>query len=375
MTAMTESYQTDELRKSTRDYAALRRRLQAWLRRRMPGATVGPLEAPSGNGMSSETVVFDVTGDAGTLGCVARLAPQPDAVPVFPSYDLERQFRVMRIVAEHSDVPVPRPLWHEPDPAAIGAPFFVMERVAGDVPPDVMPYNFGSWLTEADPDDRALLQAETVAVLAGVHGIRRPDLGFLEQDRPGGTPLRRHVAEQRAYYEWVAQEERHPLIERCFAWLEEHWPEQEGPAVISWGDSRIGNILYRDFRPAGVLDWEMAALGPRELDLGWLIYHHRFFEDLAGLAGLPGLPDFLRRDEVAAEYGRLTGCPPRDLDFFIVYAALRNAIVMARVARRQAAFGERPWPDDPDDVLYDRAALEALLAGTYWDDKPGTVAT
>lgn len=363
---MSETYETGDLRKSTRDYDQLRDRFQSWLRSRLPGAIVGTLDVPSGNGLSSETVVFDVTTSDRTLGCVARLAPQPDAVPVFPSYDLERQFRVMRIVAEHSDVPVPRPMWHEPDTAAVGAPFFVMERVAGQVPPDVMPYNFGSWVTEANPEDRARMQAGTVAVLAGIHNIVRPELAFLEYDRPGPTPLRRHVEEQRAYYEWVAAEVRHPLIERGFAWLEDHWPERENPAVISWGDSRIGNIVYRDYTPAGVLDWEMAGLGPRELDLGWLIYHHRFFEDLATWANLPGLPDFLRRDDVAAEYGRLTGHVPRDLDFFIVYAALRNAIVMARVARRQAAFGEREWPEDPDDVLYDRAALESLLAGTYW---------
>ncbi|MGH3734290.1 MAG: phosphotransferase family protein [Micromonosporaceae bacterium] len=364
---MSESYQTDELRRSTRDYAELRSRLEAWLQDRVPGAQVGPLEVPSGNGMSSETVVFDMTTGGQTRGCVARLAPRADAVPVFPGYDLGRQFRVMSIVAEHSGVPVPRPLWHEPDPDPIGTPFLVMERVDGDVPPDVMPYTFGGWLTEADREQRARLQAATVAVLAGIHGVEPP--AFLEYDRPGATPLRRHVAEQRAYYEWVADGTPHPLIERCFAWLERHWPAEEGSPVISWGDSRIGNILYRDFRPAGVLDWEMAALGPRELDLGWLIYHHRFFQDLTALARLPGLPDFLRRDEVAAEYGRLTGRPPRDLDFFIVYAALRNAIVMTRVARRQAAFGEREWPENPDEVLYDRASIEALLTGTYWEDK------
>jgi aminoglycoside phosphotransferase (APT) family kinase protein len=364
-----ETYETGELRKSTRDYQLLRERLQAWLRTHLPAAVVGPLEAPSGNGMSSDTVVFDVATDERSMGCVARLAPQDDAVPVFPDYDLARQFRVMQLVAEHSSVPVPRPLWFEPEPGVAGSPFFVMELVSGQVPPDVMPYNFGGWLAEAAPVDRARMQTATVAVLAGVHGIALPEseLAFLEFERPGSTPLRRHVEEQWAYYEWVAAGgTRHPLIERGFSWLDEHWPADEGPAVISWGDARIGNIVYRDYLPVGVLDWEMAGLGPRELDLGWLIYHHRFFEDLATLAELPGLPGFLRRADIASEYYELTGYEPRDLDFYIVYAALRNAIVMARVARRQAAFGERDWPADADDVLYDRASLEALLAGTYW---------
>ena len=32
--------------------------------------------------------------------------------------------------------------------------------------------------------------------------------------------------------------------------------------VFNWGDSRIGNMLWRDFEPVAVLDWEMATVGP-----------------------------------------------------------------------------------------------------------------
>lgn len=362
-----------DLRIVTRDHEELRRRLQAWLRGVLPvGAepVVGPVEPPGGNGMSSETVTFQLTtATHGTLGCVARLAPQPDAVPVFPSYDLPRQFRLMRLVAEHSDVPVPPMLWCDAEGEVAGSPLFVMARVDGDIPPDVMPYNFGGWVAEAEPADRARLQQGTVEVIAGTHDIDLPgeQLAFLGYDRDEPTPLRRHVGEQRDYYRWVARERRCPLIERGFDWLDEHWPAEEGPAVISWGDARIGNIIYRDFRPVGVLDWEMAALGPRELDLGWLLYHHRFFEDLAATAGLDGLPGFLRPGDVTAAYEGVTGYRVRDLDFYLVYAALRNAIVMARMAQRQILLGEREPPEDPDDVLYDRASLEALLDGTYGD--------
>jgi aminoglycoside phosphotransferase (APT) family kinase protein len=277
----------------------------------------------------------------------------------------------MRLVAEHSDVPAPPTLWFCGDADVVGSPLFVMERVDGQIPPDVMPYNFGSWLSEADSAGRDRLQQGTVEVLAGIHGIDRPEgeLAFLQFDRPEASPLRRHFADQQEYYRWVARERRSPLIERGFAWLAEHWPRDEGPAVISWGDARIGNVVYRDFAPVGVLDWEMAALGPRELDLGWLIYHHRFFEDLAAMANLGGMPDFLRRDDVVSAYEAATGHRVRDLDFYIVYAAIRNAIVMARIAQRQVLLGERETPEDPDDVLYDRPSLEALLAGTYWDQK------
>ena len=59
----------------------------------------------------------------------------------------------------------------ELDPAAIGAPFFVMDRVEGRVPPDVMPYNFGmdSWVYDASPEEQRHLQEKSVEVLAALH--------------------------------------------------------------------------------------------------------------------------------------------------------------------------------------------------------------
>src|SRR6202043_3359397 len=96
-------------------------------------------------------------------------SPNPAAVPVFPVYDLERQYRVMRLVGERTAVPVPATLWFEPGADAIGTPFFVMERIDGVVPPDVMPYPFGSWLSEAPRADQQRLQESSVRVLAELH--------------------------------------------------------------------------------------------------------------------------------------------------------------------------------------------------------------
>ena len=367
-------------RTSTRDRDELHRRLVAWLAGRVTDPRVSELVVPEGNGMSSETLLFEATwrrdsgpggpGELVTQACAARLSPDPAAVPVFPVYDLERQFRVMRLVGERTRVPVPRTLWLELDTTAIGSAFFVMERVDGVVPPDIMPYPFGSWLSEAPLADQERLQDSSVRVLAELHGadVTAEDVAFLELDRPGDTALRRHLAEQHAYYEWVvADGDRSPLIERTFAWLEEHWPADEGATVISWGDSRIGNVMYRDFEPVAVLDWEMVALGPREIDLGWMVYLHRFLDDIAVQAGLPGMPHFMRLEDVARAYEAHSGHEPRHLDFYTMYAALRHAIVMSRVARRQVLFGEIAVPDDPDDMIMHRPTLEAMLEGRYWD--------
>jgi aminoglycoside phosphotransferase (APT) family kinase protein len=363
-------------RTSTRDRGELRARLERWLAGRLPAGAapeVGPLDGPTSTGMSTETLLFEASWrEAGATrreALVARVAPDPSAVPVFPEYDLPRQFRILEQVHRLGSVPVPRVRWSEPDPAPLGAPFFVMDRVAGRVPPDIMPYTFGSWLSQATREEQARLQEASVGILAALFRIERPAerFGFLAAREPGGSPMRQHAAGQRAYYAWVAADGiRSPLIERGFAWLDAHWPRHESATVLSWGDARIGNVLYDGFEPVAVLDWEMAALAPPEVDLGWMIALHRFFDDLAVGQGLAGMPHFLRRDDVAASFERRTGHAPRDLDFYTLYAALRHAIVMFRIARRAAHFGEGTLPADVDSVIPHRAMLEKMLAGTYW---------
>ncbi|MER6030249.1 phosphotransferase family protein [Streptomyces sp. NPDC001851] len=356
-------------RTTTRDPEDLARRLTAWLDVRLPGAKATGVTVPASNGMSSETLLFDIEHpEAPCRACALRLAADPRAYTVFPEYDMARQYRTLRLVAERTDVPVPRVLWLEEDPAPLGAPFFVMERVAGRVPPDVMPYTYeGSWLQRAGDAEREHLEAATVGLLARLHDqVPAAEADFLAA--PGtADALRRHVTAQRAYYSWVTDGlPRSPLIEAAFDRLEELWPREPGEPVLTWGDARIGNIVYAGFDPVAVLDWEMAALAPREVDLGWTVYLHRFFHDLAVASGQRGLPDLLRRDRVEARYARLTGHTPRDMDFHTLYAALRHAIVMLRVAYRQAYFGEIAVPADPDTLILHHGSLRAMVQGTYW---------
>ncbi|MCI3244465.1 MULTISPECIES: phosphotransferase family protein [Streptomyces] len=357
-------------RTTTRDREDLTRRLTAWLGTRLPGAKAVRVTVPESNGLSSETLLFELDHpEPPVRACALRLAADPAAYTVFPVYDMARQYRTMRLVAEHSDLPVPRVLWLEEDPGPLGAPFFVMERVRGRVPPDVMPYTYeGNWLHAADDAERERLEAASVALLARLHDQVPPEEAeFLAL--PGeGDALRRHVTAQRTYYDWVVDgRARSPLIEAAFDRLEELWPRDPGKAVLNWGDARIGNVVYDGFEPVAVLDWEMAALAPREVDLGWTVYLHRFFQDLTVAFGQRGLPDFLRRDRVEARYARLTGHTPRDMDFYTLYAALRHAIVMLRIAYRQVHFGEASVPADPDTLILHHGSLRAMVQGSYWD--------
>jgi aminoglycoside phosphotransferase (APT) family kinase protein len=320
--------------------------------------------------MSSDTVLFsarwrDGDGRDRKEELVARIAPDDADVPVFPSYDMAGQFEAIRLVQQLSPAPVPDPMWSEPEPSVLGAPFFVMGRVDGEIPPDVLPYTFGSnWLYDAPADQQRRLADTTVEAIAALHAIDDAPqrFEFLERKQPGDSHLRRHVAQTRSWYQMVAADGgRSPLVERGFRWLDDHWPAHESEPVLSWGDARIGNVIYRDFTPAALLDWEMAGLGPRELDVAWLVFAHEVFEELATTLGLPGMPHFLQADDVCEHYATACGHEPRDLDFYRRYAALQWGIVFLRTGRRQAHFGERELPADPEDLIYNRAQLDRLF--------------
>jgi aminoglycoside phosphotransferase (APT) family kinase protein len=363
------------LQHSSRDVTTLPAVLSDWLYSVLPGGARPDVTVESGvdsNGMSSETIILTARWeDGGELveqKLVARVAPTEEDVPVFPSYRLDHQFEVMRLVAEQTDVPVPRVRWIEPTGEVLGTPFFLMDHLSGVVPPDVMPYTFGdNWFFDAPVDRQRELQDATVEVLAKLHTI--PDaektFGFLSEiDPPGDTALRRHFNWLKDWYEFAVPDiGRSPLVERSLAWLEENFPTAVAASepVLAWGDSRIGNVLYEDFRPVAVLDWEMATVGPRELDVAWIIFAHMVFQELAGLAGMPGLPDVMREEDVRATYRQLTGVELGDLRWFYVYSGVIWCCVFMRTGARRVRFGEVDKPDDVESMFYHASLLKRLI--------------
>ena len=359
------------LQKSSRDLDQTRAGLAAWLAGKLPGGSaheVTELTAPS-TGQSSETLFFTAAWHDGRVRqarrLVARVAPRPVDMPVFPSYQMEREFQVIRLVGELTGVPVPEAVWVEPDPAALGTPFYVMSRVDGDVPDDIM-YSSEGWLFEASRAQQRRVQESTVSALAALHAVPDPErnFAFLQYPQAGEDALRRHVAHAQAWYDYaVSLGGRCPLIERGFRHLAQNWPADPGETVLSWGDARVNNVIYQDFAPAALLDWEMAGLGPREIDIAWLVGGHRVFQDVAGLFGSPGMPDFLRLEDVVAQYETVTGHRVRDIDFYLTYTAIQWAVVFVIVGLRRVRFGEQSMPDDVHDLIINRGPLEQMLSG------------
>ncbi|MFG1922308.1 phosphotransferase family protein [Cryptosporangium sp. NPDC048952] len=347
------------------DLADLRRRLTGWLTAVTGGqADIGDLRRPAENGLSSVSLLLDASwmrdGQPVRRGLVVRIPPDTSAYPVFPSYDLRRQYDVIASVAQHTDVPVPALHWIEESSDVLGSPFFVMDRIDGRIPSDNPPYVFGGWLLEAAPADQRALQDAVVRTLADIHRV--PPLQDLITEA-GDDPLRTLVDAQRSYYAWSHRDEglRIPVIEDTFDWLEQHWPDDPGDPVLCWGDARPGNVIFDGFRPVAVLDWEMCCVGPREVDLAWMVFLHRFFQDVAEIFETPGIPHLFRVSDVVGTYEAASGATVKNFDFYLVYAALRHAIVMSRIKRRMIHFGEDPVPPTPDDYVMFHPLLRAML--------------
>ena len=366
------------LQRSGRDLTTIPAVLPDWLSSVMASGVRPEVSVESGvdsNGMSSETIIltgrWEQDGKHVEEKWVARVAPTAQDVPVFIDYRMDHQYDVIRLVGELTDVPVPQVRWIEPTGDLLGSPFFLMDLVEGIVPPDVMPYTFGgNWFADAPAAKQRELQDATVEVLAKLHAI--PDasgtFGFLaDSDPPGDTPLRRRLNWLTKWYEFAVPDiGRSELVETALGWLEDNFPTDvaAGEPVLSWGDARIGNVLYRDYRPVAVLDWEMATLGPRELDVSWIVFAHMVFQELGGLAGLPGLPDVMREEDVRATYRTLTGVELGDLRWFYVYSAVIWCCVFMRTGARRVHFGEIERPEDVESMFYHGGLLKRLIEET-----------
>ncbi|MCC6764238.1 MAG: phosphotransferase family protein [Deltaproteobacteria bacterium] len=328
-----------------RDVDATRGALGAWLARKLPAAAdvaIGEVGLPSGSGFSNETLLIEASWREDGAPVSARLVARvrPTAYAIFPEYDLHRQYRTMELLAP-SGVPVPRMRWYEEDASVLGQPFYVMDRVDGVIPADHPPFATSGWLFDAPPDQQRVLARSALAVLADLHRLDWRALGFEFLARPeyGATPFEQQLGYYAMMLRWAAAGRAMPVVDATLAWLQGRRPEDEPAPSLTWGDARIGNMIFRDFRPVAVLDWEMATLGPGEVDLAWWLVLDRYHTEGVGAAPLPGFPS---RAEVIAQWEEGVGRRARDLFYYEVWGAFRFALVLIRIADQMTEYGIMP---------------------------------
>jgi aminoglycoside phosphotransferase (APT) family kinase protein len=298
-------------------------------------------------GQANETLLVDL-GSAHP-GMVVRLPPLE---ATYPDYDLGPQAVVQNAVAA-AGVPAPAPALVVSDPEWIGSPFLVMPRVEGDIPGPA-PF-FDPYVRDAGPALQRIMEDELIDAVADVHAVDWAAQG-LGAALPG-PQLRATVQRWVTYVEWSSAGDPLPALLQALDWCSRHVPA-ERPAVLLWGDVRLGNLVFDSERHvSSVLDWDLASLGPREMDLGWHFGLEFMMEALFGgrLPGFPGAGDSLDR------YERRTGYEVRDLAWHEVFALVR---ALAINDRHQRITGDARRRENPmGDILLARLESAAAEAG------------
>ena len=343
-----------------REPSELEAALHRWAHRSCgPAARVTDVHAPS-SGMANDTVMFRLDGEP----LVARFAPHPEApFPTFRDFDLRLQADVIQLVRARTDVPVPEVVHLEESDPEVGVPFMVTRAVEGEVAGDNPPYLLdpSGWVLQGSDADRARMERSTIEVLVALHRIADDEAtAFLRPSSEGPTALARQLADQIDYLRWGCEGRTVPVLEKAAGRLRATLPDTSRSG-LNWGDSRPGNIIYRDFEPVAVLDWEMATVGPPEVDLAWATFFQRFWGSMAEGYGLPPVPAMFERAEAVATYEQLSGAVLDPLAWYEAFAGFRFGVILTRMSLRSVAFGQQPEPDDPDELVMFAPLLHRLL--------------
>ncbi|MBV8951706.1 MAG: phosphotransferase family protein [Actinobacteria bacterium] len=298
--------------------------LRPYFARHVEGATDSPLSATLiAGGRSNLTYVI---GD-GTHDWVLRRPPLGHVLPT--AHDMGREYRVLRGLAP-TDVPVPRPLTFCDDVDVIGAPFYVMEKVNGVI------LRSPQETAALAPEDARRCSLELIDVLARIHRVDYQAVGLGDFGHPDGF-LERQV--RRWAEQWDRSQTRPlPSIDEIARRLRAALPASPPPTIVH-GDYRLDNTML-DARDAGrivaVLDWEMATLGDPLTDVGLFLLYWGQGDAQAIATGrnMPVAAGFLTSEEVIEHYAAVSGRAVDNLDFYVVLAAYKLAIIVEGIHAR-----------------------------------------
>jgi aminoglycoside phosphotransferase (APT) family kinase protein len=296
---------------------------------------------PVGEGHSNVTFTL-------STGVVLRRPPRGPLPP--SAHDVLREARLLRAL-EPTPVRAPRVLAVCDDTAVIGAPFYVMEQVTGDVITDTMPEPLDS------PEQRALIADQLIEALVEVHAVDWESVGLEGFGKPTGY-LERQLRRFNGLWEHNRTRQI-PEVEQVGTWLQENMPTSP-PATIVHGDYRLGNTMFAHRAPAhlkAIFDWEMATIGDPLADLGYMVMHWTQPGDPSSkfnLHTVTRLEGFPSREQLIAAYEQRSGRSMKALNWYVTLA-LWKAIVFMEGNYKRAIEGST---DDPYLKTFGEGVIE-----------------
>jgi aminoglycoside phosphotransferase (APT) family kinase protein len=247
------------------------------------------------------------------------------------AHDMGREYTVMTALAD-TDVPVPRTFAHCADDSVTGAPFYVMEKVAGT------PYRTAAQLAPVGEERTSVLAGAMVDVLARLHAVVPAEVGLAEFGRPAGF-LERQVRRWGKQLEGSRNRDL-PDADTLLARLSERVPRDDGStAGIVHGDYRLDNLLSvpGDAVPVkAVIDWEMATVGDTLTDLALLVVYDQLGSIAGGaaVADASQAPGYPTSEENLERYAAASGRDLGAMDFHLGLANLKLAVILEGIHYR-----------------------------------------
>jgi len=308
--------------------------LEHYLQRDLPGF-MGPLRVEQFKGGQSNPTYKLITPQQ---AYVMRTKPGPAAKLLPSAHAIEREFRVMRALADTA-VPVARMHLLCADEAVIGRAFFVMQFVDGRV-------LWEQSLPDFSPAARDATYDEMNRVIAALHSVDPAQVGLADYGKPGNYFVRQ-IARWTKQYQ-MSQLQAIPEMDRLIDWLPAHLPPSaldESQVAIVHGDFRLDNLIFdaREPRIAAVLDWELSTLGHPLADfsyhcMGWHI-EPGVFRGIGGLdlaaLGIPSEREYVRRYCERTSRGD-PDAVMADWNFYLAYNLFRLAAITQGIAKRAA---------------------------------------
>jgi aminoglycoside phosphotransferase (APT) family kinase protein len=263
-------------------------------------------------------------------GAQTRIVRRPPLGHVLATaHDMAREYRVMTALAD-SGVPVPKTYALCEDPEVIGAPFYVMENVAGNI------YRTAKSAADLGLDRLTAVASHLGEVLGRLHSIDPATVGLADFGRPEGFLGRQLV---RWGKQLDASRSRElPGIDELRDRLAADVPDNPRAAIVH-GDYRLDNVIVGDDdRVAAVVDWEMSTLGDPLTDVGALLMYWEMMTQGAGMFGeVPAGARFPAADVLVGAYLAAGGADAERLPWYLAFANFKLAVIAEGIFYRYQA--------------------------------------